>query len=83
MNLSVPAILPVADNYNNNSFSSADHKSTTESTPGMPENLSFIAQNGKTPCQVADYNLINFLNEFWSPPVTVGYNQQPQPQNLL
>ncbi len=79
MNLSLPTALPVAHNYNN-FFLSADYKGSTESTTEIPKKPTFIAQNRKTPCQlVTAYNLINFINEFWSPPVTLGYNQLPLP----
>lgn len=80
MNLSLPTSLPVAHNYDcNSSF----YQLTTRAVLNVPENHTFIARNRKTPCQVTDYNVINFLNEFWSPPVTLGYNKLPLSQNVL
>lgn len=55
MNLSLHTSLPVAHNYNTNSFYiSADHKGSPESTPEAPNISTFIAQNRETPCQVTD-----------------------------
>lgn len=67
------AYLCVVYKKNNNSlFLSAASTKNTPEIPEIPLLLPQIENN-----VVTEHTLINCLNQFWSLPVTLGYNQLP------